>query len=82
VRLDGQHQDEPVPHTVRYAVSDNRIDITLDDGGSSSLWWATKNEWLGLADVAQLEIEALYGSFDRQPLENESREYVFVARRI
>ena len=37
-----------VPHTVRYAVGDNRIDITLDDGATSSLWWATKNEWLGL----------------------------------
>jgi hypothetical protein len=37
---------------VRYAVGDNRIDITLDDGAKSSLWWATKNEWLGLLDVA------------------------------
>jgi SAM-dependent methyltransferase len=80
-RLDGQHQDEPVPHTIRYAVGDNRIDITLDDGGSSSLWWATKNEWLGLVDVAGLEIEALYGGFDRQPLDDESREYIFITRR-
>jgi SAM-dependent methyltransferase len=80
-RLDGQHQDEPVPHTIRYAVGDNRIDITLDDGGSSSLWWATKNEWLGLLDVAGLELEALYGGFDRQPLDDDSREYVFIARR-
>ena len=31
-RLDGQHQDAPVPHTIRYGVGDNRIDITLDDG--------------------------------------------------
>jgi SAM-dependent methyltransferase len=51
-RLDGQHQQEPVPHTNRYAVGDNRIDITLDGGATSSLWWATKNEWLGLLDVA------------------------------
>src|SRR5215467_10839620 len=65
-RLDGHHQDEPVPHTIRYAVGDNRIDITLDDGGTSSLWWTTKNEWLGLLDVAGLELEALFGSFDRQ----------------
>src|SRR6266571_3498510 len=64
-RIDGQHQDEPLPHTIRYAVGDNRIDITLDDGGTSSLWWATKNEWLGLLDVAGLELEALFGSFDR-----------------
>jgi ubiquinone/menaquinone biosynthesis C-methylase UbiE len=80
-RLDGQHQNEPVPHTIRYAIGDNRIDITLDDGGSSSLWWATKNEWLGLVDVAGLEMEALYGGFERQPLGDHSREYVFITRR-
>jgi ubiquinone/menaquinone biosynthesis C-methylase UbiE len=80
-RLDGQHQDEPVPHTTRYAVGENRIDITLDAGGASSLWWATKNEWLGLLDVAGLELEAAFGSFDRDPLGDDSREYVFVARR-
>ena len=56
---------------------DNRVDIVLDDGGASSLWWATKNEWLGLLDVAGLELEALFGSFDREPLDNDSREYVF-----
>jgi SAM-dependent methyltransferase len=78
--LDGEHEDEPVPHTVRYAVGDNRVDITLDDGGTSSLWWATKNEWLGLLDVAGLEVEALYGGFEREPFGDESREYVFVAR--
>jgi SAM-dependent methyltransferase len=80
-RLDGQHQDEPVPHTNRYSVGDNRIDITLSDGAMSSLWWATKNEWLGLLDVAGLELEALYGSFTGEPFDDDSREYVFVARR-
>jgi ubiquinone/menaquinone biosynthesis C-methylase UbiE len=80
-RLDGQHQDEPVPHSNRYAVGDNRIDITLDDDGTSSLWWATKNEWLGLIDVAGLEVEALYGDFDKRPFDDESREYVWVTRR-
>jgi SAM-dependent methyltransferase len=80
-RLDGHHQDAPVPHTLRYAVGDNRVDIVLDSGGTSSLWWATKNEWLGLVDVAGLEVEALYGGFAREPLTDESREYVFVARR-
>ena len=79
-RLDGEHQDEPVPHTVRYAVGDNRIDIELDGGGRSSLWWATKNEWLGLLDVAGLELEALDGGFAGEPFGDESREYVFVAR--
>ena len=80
-RLDGLHRDKPLPHTLRYAVGDNRIDIVLDGGESSSLWWATKNEWLGLLDVAGLELESLYGGFDRKPLDDESREYVFVVRR-
>jgi hypothetical protein len=79
--LDGRHEDTPFPHTIRYAVGANRIDISLDDGGRSSLWWATRNEWLGLVDVAGLEVEALYGDFDRSPCADDSREYVFVARR-
>jgi SAM-dependent methyltransferase len=79
-RLDGEHQAEPVPHSLRYAVGDNRIDIVLDGGATSSLWWATKNEWLGLIDVAGLELEHLYGGFAGEPLTDESREYVFVAR--
>jgi hypothetical protein len=79
-RLDGSHQDKPVPHLVRYWVGDNRIDLTLDGGGTSSVWWATKNEWLGLLDVAGLEVAALYGGFAGEPFTDESREYVFVAR--
>jgi SAM-dependent methyltransferase len=79
-RLDGARHAEPVPHLVRYAVADNRIDLTLDGGGTSSLWWATKNEWLGLIDVAGLELEALYGGFEQEPLADDSGEYVFVAR--
>ena len=80
-RLDDSPQSAPVPHRIRYAVGDNRIDITLDDGAKSSLWWATKNEWLGLIDVAGLELESLYGGFAGEPFGDESREYVFVARR-
>ena len=80
-RLDGRHQDEPVPHTLAYSVGENRVDITLDSGDSISLWWATKNEWLGLVDVAGFEVEALYGGFAGEPFGDESREYVFVARR-
>lgn len=80
-RLDGQHQTTPVPHTVRYDVAENRIDLTLDGGARSSLWWATKNEWLGLLDVSGLETENLYGGFDGEPFSEDSREYVFVARR-
>lgn len=79
-RADGTHQQDPEPHTVRYAVGDNRVDLRRDDGATSSLWWATRNEWLGLVDVAGLEVEALYGSFDREPFTDDSREYVFVTR--
>jgi ubiquinone/menaquinone biosynthesis C-methylase UbiE len=80
-RLDGHRQEEPVPHELRYDVGDNRVDIVLDGGGTSSLWWATRNEWLGLIDVAGLEVEALYGGFDRRPFDESSREYVWVARK-
>jgi SAM-dependent methyltransferase len=80
-RLDGQHQAAPVPHTTRYSVGENRIDLVRDDGAKSSLWWATKNEWLGLLDVAGLEVEALYGGFAGEHYSDDSREYVFVARR-
>jgi SAM-dependent methyltransferase len=79
--LDGQRHDRPVPHTVRYAVGDNRVDLVLDGGEKSSIWWATKNEWLGLIDVAGLELEALYGGFAGEPFDENSREYVFVVRR-
>ena len=82
VRYDGVHQAEPVPHTVRYAVGENRVDIVRDDGARSSLWWATKNEWLGLIDVAGLEVEALYGGFAGEPFTDDSPEYVFVTRRV
>jgi hypothetical protein len=78
-RLDGQHQSQPVPHTVHYDMPDSRIDLRIDGGGASSLWWATKNEWLGLLDVAGLDVEAVYGDFDRSPLTPASREYVWVA---
>jgi SAM-dependent methyltransferase len=79
-RMDGQRETDPLPYTLHYAVADNRIDIVLDSGDTSSLWWATKNEWLGLIDVAGLEVEALYGGFAREPLTDESREYVWVTR--
>src|SRR5438477_9136154 len=71
-RLDGAHLDDPVPHTIHYAVGDNRVDIVLDDGSRSRIWWATKNEWLGLVDVAGLEVEVLYGGFAREPFGDES----------
>ncbi len=80
-RLDGSHQEEPVALSVHYDNADNRIDMRLDGGGTSSLWWATKNEWLGLIDVAGLELAAMYGDFDGTPIGPSGREYVIIATR-
>ncbi len=80
-RGDGVHQELPTPHTVRYAVGDNRMDIVRDNGATSSLWWATKNEWLGLIDAAGLDVEAFAGGFTGEPLTDDSGRYVVVARR-
>jgi SAM-dependent methyltransferase len=81
-RLDGTTQDQNgVVHTLRYAPSDNRIDIVRDDDATIHLWWATKSEWEGLLDVAGLEVEALYGGFGREPYTDESLEMVWIARR-
>jgi SAM-dependent methyltransferase len=80
--LDGTTQDQGgVVHTLRYASADNRVDIEREDGATLSLWWATKSEWEGLIDVAGLEVEGLYGWFDRRPLEDGSNELVFVTRK-
>ena len=81
VKTDGLTIPTPVPHTIRFYVGDNRMEITLDDGSKSVFWSASKNEWLGLMDISGLELEAVYGTFDREPVSDESREYVFIARR-
>ena len=81
-RLDGTTQNQNgVVHTLRYTPADNRIDITRDDGAKISLWWATKAEWDGLIETAGLDVEALYGGFEREPLTDESMEYVYIARK-
>ena len=80
--LDGTTQEQNgVVHTLRYAPTDNRVDIVREDGVVIRLWWATKSEWEGLIDVAGLEVEALYGWFDKRPLTDDSPEFVFVARK-
>jgi hypothetical protein len=81
-RLDGTTQNQHgVVHTLHYAPADNRIDIVRDDGETIRLWWATKSEWDGLIDVAGLEVEALYGGFNREPLTDDSLELVYVTRK-
>ena len=34
-RLDGQQEQKPVPHTIRYALGDNRVDLITADGNKS-----------------------------------------------
>ena len=91
VRMDGvarPHLDsETLWEYVAHRPQDNRIDITayIGEPGLSrrdlQLWWLTRSEWEGLIDVAGLEVEALYGWFDKRPFDDESPEYVWVARK-
>jgi hypothetical protein len=71
-----------------YVPADNRIEVTaylgqpgLEPRGPMSLWWVARSEWEGLIDAAGLEVEALYGWFDRRPFDDESREFVWVTRK-
>jgi hypothetical protein len=54
--IDGQHADANPEYRCRTrtttASAITELDITSDDGGTGSLWWATKNESLGLLGVA------------------------------
>jgi SAM-dependent methyltransferase len=81
LEYDGKWQDEPKCHLTEYALGDNRVDITLEDGPTLSLWWVARSEWEGLLDVAGLETEVLYGWFDRRPFDDTSREFVWIARK-
>ncbi|HEU6445168.1 MAG TPA: class I SAM-dependent methyltransferase [Gaiellaceae bacterium] len=91
VRMDGvarPHLDsETLWEYVAHHPEDNRIDITAYTGEPGlnprnlQLWWLTRSEWDGLIDVSGLEVEALYGWFDKRPFDDESREFVWVARK-
>jgi SAM-dependent methyltransferase len=81
-RLDGTTQNQGgVVHSLRYVPADNRVEIARDGAATIRTWWATKEEWDGLADVADLEVEALYGGFNREPFTDESLEFVYVLRK-
>ena len=81
-RMDGQWEDHAgIRNRVDHFPADNRIDITIEDGPSVALWWATRSEWEGLIDVAGLEVEALYGGFEHEPFDESSVEFVWVARK-
>lgn len=82
VEIDGVWREQGgIRHRNHYALGDSRVDVTLESGASISLWWLTRSEWAGLIDVSGLELEALYGWFDRRPFDDESREFVYVARK-
>ena len=53
-RLDGQWQDEPVRHRIRYVAGrqPRRHHASRTDAGFS-LWWVTRGEWEGLLDVVR-----------------------------
>jgi SAM-dependent methyltransferase len=86
-QLGGRRNERPdgLWEEVRNIPSESRIDLTRGRGttthGTVSLWWATKSEWEGLIDVAGLEVEALYGGFAREPFDEDSLEFVWVARK-
>jgi SAM-dependent methyltransferase len=68
-----------------YIPADSRIELTRGRGdeviGVLRGWWMTKAECEGLIDVAGLEVEALYGGFNREPFDDDSLELVWVARK-
>lgn len=70
-----------VRHRVDYDFAARRIDLTLGDGSTVSLWWVDPPEWESLVTDAGLEVEARYGWFDRRPFDETSREAVYVARK-
>jgi SAM-dependent methyltransferase len=80
--LDGVWRDE---HGVRnkstYDYAERRIDLSLEDGSTVALWWVEREEWEEAVSESGLEVEALYGWFDRRPFDETSPELVYVARR-
>jgi SAM-dependent methyltransferase len=86
-QLDGKRVQRPggLWEVARYIAADSRIELTRGRGettlGTICLWWATKSEWEGLIDVTGLEVEALYGGFNREPFDDDSLEFVWVARK-
>jgi ubiquinone/menaquinone biosynthesis C-methylase UbiE len=81
-KLDGTTESQfGIVHSVKYVPSDNRIEIVRDDGATIYLWWATRSEWDGLVQTSGLKTESVYGWFDKRPLDDESIEFVWVARK-
>ena len=64
-----------------YDETERRIDLELEGGATVHLWWVDRDEWEAAIAEAGLEVEALYGWFDRRPFDAESPEFVWVARK-
>jgi len=58
------------------------LSVRSDDGAATTfgLHWLSAREWLGLLDEAELEVEALYGWFNRRPYDGDE-DMLFVTRR-
>ena len=73
-RLDGQHQDRPLPHTVRYSVGDNRSTWSLTKAGLALCGGPRGNgEPLGLLDIAGLSSRTSTVA-SQEPFEDRSGE--------
>ena len=74
-------EEHGVRNRSTYDYAERRIDLTIEDGATVPLWWVDREEWDAAIADAGLEVEALYGWFDRRPFDETSREFVYVARR-
>ena len=80
--IDGVWREEQgVRNRSTYDYDEGRIDLTIETGATVPLWWVDREEWDAAVADAGLEVEALYGWFDRTPFDETSREFVYVARR-
>jgi SAM-dependent methyltransferase len=80
--IDGVWRDENgVRNRSTYDYDERRIDLELEGGARVPLWWVDRAEWEAAVDDAGLEVEELYGWFDRRPFDDDSPEYVYVTRR-
>lgn len=70
-----------VRHRSTYDFEERRVDLELENGAVVPLWWVDGADWQRAIDEAGLVVEALYGSFDRRPFDDESREFVYVTRK-
>ena len=74
-------EEQGVRNRSTYDYDERRIDLELENGAKVTLWWVDREEWEAAIAEAGLEVEALYGWFDRRPFEDSSREFVWLARK-